>query len=136
MQAHHLNNAVLVAHLVIRGEEEEEQPPICSDTSDLSRLLLHRLKVLEAALRELEGLQCRAADGTQSGHPMSLQPSHDMLATLRDTLRRIDADPAPTDSLLELRAILLRRIDTMEATYRILDPRMNSMRPTASLYEN
>ena len=67
---------------------------------------------------------------------MSLQPSHDMLATLRDTLRRIDADPAPTNSLLELRAILLRRINTMEAAHRLLDRRMNSMRPTASLYEN
>ena len=60
---------------------------------------------------------------------MNLQPSHDMLATLHDTLRRIDADPEPTDALLELRAILLRRIDTTEAAQQLLEPRMTAMRP-------
>jgi hypothetical protein len=61
---------------------------------------------------------------------MSLQPSHDLLATLRDTLCKIEADPAPSNSLLDLRAIVLRRIEMMEAAHRLLEPRMNPMHST------
>lgn len=46
---------------------------------------------------------------------MSIQPSHDLLFVLRDTLRKIDADPVPTPSLMDLRQILIRRIAALEA---------------------
>lgn len=45
---------------------------------------------------------------------MSIQPSHDLLQVLRATLSKVDADPAPSPSLLELRRILVRRIEVME----------------------
>lgn len=46
---------------------------------------------------------------------MSIQPSHDLLFVLRDTLRKIDADPVPTPSLMDVRQILIRRIAVLEA---------------------
>ena len=56
----------IVARVVFLGETPETDPAICFDTSDLRRLLLHRLEVLEAALHELESLQSSAA--TAPGH--------------------------------------------------------------------
>lgn len=43
-----------------------------------------------------------------------------MLIALHLTLRKIDADPAPTPSLLELRRLLAERIARLEAIQRVL----------------
>lgn len=67
MQVHLPNNVVFTAREVFSGEEAEELSVIGSDTSDLSRFLLHRLKVLAAALYELERLQCHAANAPIQG---------------------------------------------------------------------
>lgn len=45
---------------------------------------------------------------------MSIQPRHDLLFVLSDTLRKIDADPVPTSSLMDLRQILIHRIAALE----------------------
>lgn len=51
---------------------------------------------------------------------MSLQPPHDLLQVLRTTLRKIDADPAPSPSLVDLRRLLVERIEKMEVARRTL----------------
>lgn len=51
---------------------------------------------------------------------MSLQPPHDLLQVLRITLRKIDSDPAPTPSIVDLRRILVGRIEKMQAAQRTL----------------
>ena len=51
-----------VSRVVFLGETPESDSAICLDTSDLRRLLLHRLEVLEAALLNLADLQSKAAD--------------------------------------------------------------------------
>ena len=51
-------SVVVVAHVVFLGEIECEQPTIRSNT-ELSRLLRHRLEVIEAALLRLIELQPR-----------------------------------------------------------------------------
>jgi hypothetical protein len=53
---------------------------------------------------------------------MSLQPPHDLLYVLRTTLTKIDADPDPSPSLMDLRHILVCRIEFMEAAQRITAP--------------
>lgn len=61
MRAHHLNNVSLTARVVFLGEKSE-QSTICSNASDLSRLLLHRLEVLQAALYRISELRDKAAE--------------------------------------------------------------------------
>jgi len=58
---------LFVSSVVFQGETSETDPAICFDTSELRRLLLHRLEVLEAALLQLVELQGRAAQGTLPG---------------------------------------------------------------------
>jgi hypothetical protein len=48
---------LFTARVVFLGETPEPDPAICFDTSDLRRLLLHRLEVLEAALLQVADLQ-------------------------------------------------------------------------------
>ena len=55
------SGGLFTARVVFLGETPETDPAICFDTSDLRRLLLHRLEVLEAALHQLESLQSGAA---------------------------------------------------------------------------
>jgi hypothetical protein len=50
--------------VVFLGETPDSDSAIRIDTSDLRRLLLHRLEVLEAALLQLAELKSRAAQGT------------------------------------------------------------------------
>ena len=52
---------LFASRVVFLGETPETDPAICFDTSDLRRLLLHRLEVLEAALLQLVELQGKAA---------------------------------------------------------------------------
>jgi hypothetical protein len=55
---------------------------------------------------------------------MSLQPRRPMLDALRDTLRKLEADPDQTPHTLNLKAILRRRVLELEATQRlVLAPR-------------
>jgi hypothetical protein len=61
MRAHYSNKVVLTARVVFLGDPSEAMSAICLDTSDLRRLLLHRLEVLKAALLHLEDLQGKAA---------------------------------------------------------------------------
>jgi len=55
---------LFVSRVGFLGGTSESDSAICFDTSDLRRLLLHRLEVLEAALLQLAELQSRAAQGT------------------------------------------------------------------------
>jgi hypothetical protein len=48
---------------------------------------------------------------------MTLQPRRPLLETLRDVLRKMEADPAPeTANLADLKRILRERISKLEAT--------------------
>jgi hypothetical protein len=51
---------LFVARVIFLGETGSDQPTICSDI-ELSRLLLHRLEVLRAAMRQVEILRRAAA---------------------------------------------------------------------------
>ena len=53
-----------VSRVVFLGETPDSDSAIRIDISDLRRLLLHRLEVLEAALLQLAELKSRAAQGT------------------------------------------------------------------------
>ena len=56
---------------------------------------------------------------------MSIQPSRPLLETLRDTLRKLEADPTPeTENLADLKRILRERIAALEGS-----PRSDSPRP-------
>jgi hypothetical protein len=55
---------VFVARVVFLGETGSDQPTICSDI-ELSRLLLHRLEVLAAAMRQVEILRRTAANAPE-----------------------------------------------------------------------
>ena len=55
---------LFASRVVFLGETPEADPAICSDTSDLRRLLHYRLEVLEAALLHVADLQGKAAQGT------------------------------------------------------------------------
>ena len=55
-------DVMLIARVVFPGETPETDSAICLDTSDLRRLLLHRLEVLEAALQRISELRCEAAN--------------------------------------------------------------------------
>ena len=59
------NNPVLFSSRVVfpGGNGSGDQPIICSDASEIRRLLLHRLEVLEAALLTLSELFDTAALG-------------------------------------------------------------------------
>jgi hypothetical protein len=48
---------LFTARVVFLGETPETDTAICFDTSDLRRLLLHRLEVLEAALLQVADLR-------------------------------------------------------------------------------
>ena len=56
---------LFAARVVFPGETPESDSAICFDTSDLRRLLLHRLEVLEAALLRLAEIPSDAAPCTQ-----------------------------------------------------------------------
>ena len=53
---------LFASRVVFLGETPESDSAICFDTSDLRRLLLHRLDVLEAALQRISELRCEAAN--------------------------------------------------------------------------
>ena len=59
------NSSSTVASLILRvafiGDDRDEAPNTGKDQHDLSRLLLHRLTVLEAALRRVEDLRHETA---------------------------------------------------------------------------
>ena len=55
---------LFAARVVFPGETPETDSAICFDNSDLRRLLLYRLEVLEAALLQLADLRGKAAQGT------------------------------------------------------------------------
>ena len=61
------SDLLFAARVVFPAETPEADSAICLDTSDLRRLLRHRLEVLEAALLELARLQGKAAHGTSPG---------------------------------------------------------------------
>ena len=50
-------HVTFVARVVVLGETPDPDSAICFDTSDLRRLLLHRLEVLEAALLRISELR-------------------------------------------------------------------------------
>jgi hypothetical protein len=52
---------LFASRVVFLGETPESDSAICFDDSDLRRLLLHRLEVLEGALLQLAELQSAAA---------------------------------------------------------------------------
>jgi len=56
---------LFVSRVVFLGETLESDSAICFDTSDLRRLLLHRLEVLEAALQRLEESRGQAAEAPE-----------------------------------------------------------------------
>ena len=55
---------LFTARVVFPGDTAETDAAICFDTSDLRRLLLDRLEVLEAALLQLAELQSEAVPST------------------------------------------------------------------------
>jgi hypothetical protein len=55
---------LFVARVVLLGETGSDQPTICSDL-EISRLLLHRLEVLAAAMRQVEILRSTAANAPE-----------------------------------------------------------------------
>jgi len=65
-------DVMLIARVVFPGETPETDSAICFDTSDLRRLLLHRLEVLEAALQRISELRCEAANAL-AGHEATAQ---------------------------------------------------------------
>jgi hypothetical protein len=60
------SDLLFAARVVFLGETPKPDSAICFDISDLRRLLLHRLEVLEAALLQLADLRGKAAQGTFS----------------------------------------------------------------------
>jgi hypothetical protein len=67
---------------------------------------------------------------------MSLfQPRRPMLDALRDTLRKMEADPGPeTPDLADLKRIILQRISELESTQRLILPLDNlSKRPSGGM---
>ena len=55
---------LFTARVVFLDQISETDPTFCFDASDLRRLLLHRLEVLEAALLQLAELQSKAVPST------------------------------------------------------------------------
>ena len=60
--------AVLSLHVAFIGDERAEAPITELNQRDISRLLLHRLTVLEAALRRLAELRLRTAPALEPSH--------------------------------------------------------------------
>lgn len=86
------------------------------DRPDQIRLLLYHLSVINDALQNLRELQPRIA---QSGPAMagSIQQDRPFLDLLRDTLRKLQAEPEPeTSNLEDLKSIIRERIADLEFT--------------------
>ena len=60
-------NAVLSLRVAFIGDAQDEASMTEKDQHDLSRLLLHRLTVLEAALRRIEDLRRGTAPALEPG---------------------------------------------------------------------
>ena len=120
---------LILSHVMFLRERVDKQPVLGTDALEIRRLLLQRLEMLEAALMMLANLRDKAAstltDSAVHIHkagrkPMSPQASQDLLRTLRATLLKIDADPAPSRLIIELRLILAARIARLEyGTHRV-----------------
>jgi hypothetical protein len=70
------NPSSTVASLILRvafiGDNRDEAPITETDQHDLSRLLLHRLTVLEAALRRVEDLRHETAPAEEPSQARTL----------------------------------------------------------------
>ena len=110
-----------VARVVFLGEPEPE-PAISHNSFDLSRLLLHRLEVLAAALHQLERLRSNAAQGTGMMPRPTMQffSSALLFHTLRTVLSELENSGLDQNSpaLVQLKHTLSQQIADLAASRR------------------
>jgi len=66
MKAHSPNAVVLTMRVIIKNSDQDDQESLDAALVEFRRLLLHRLKVLEAAMQRVAELRRAAADAPPS----------------------------------------------------------------------
>ena len=91
-------HVTLAAHVVFLGETPDPDSAICPDNSDLRRLLLHRLEVLEAALQRISELRGKAASAPHWSAVMKPELAFTYDADMRPVAARCTACGEPMQS--------------------------------------
>lgn len=101
---------LFVSRVIFPGDVSESDSAICSHNSDLNRLLLYRLEVLEAALLQLGELQGKAAPGallelnrearTRVHHDSEMRPVTAMCTACREQMPKAPSNLRSTFDLV------------------------------------